>query len=104
MTQPQGIPASALAPAAFGEGGKPGWIWEQKDIPEGGEVKLYLTSGFKSGWRYFTANKEIRLSLDEPLEYDDIGYLYGHGPGKVDKEGSPMEERSTPDEIWIARR
>jgi hypothetical protein len=98
-----GIPAASLLPPAF-DAGKPDWIWAQRDIPEGSNRKLYITSEIQSGFRYFSVNREIRLSKDWPADYEkDIGYKFNHGPGKTDKDGKPLEEKSKPSSVWLFR-
>ena len=98
-----GIPASSLLPPAFGDG-KPEWIWTPRDVPEDQSRKLYLTSEFHAGWRYFSISKEIRLSKEFPSGYEsDIGYKYNHGPGKTDGNGKPMEEKAKPTGTWLVR-
>lgn len=98
-----GIPASSLLPPAF-NGGKPNWIWTPRDIPEDGERKLFLTSEIHSGWRYYSMNREVRLSKEYPENWEsDIGYKYNHGPGKTDREGKPMEEKAKPTGTWLVR-
>jgi hypothetical protein len=98
-----GIPAASLLPQAF-NAGKPDWIWSPRDIPEDGSRKLFLTSEIVAGWRYYTVNKEIRLSKEFPADYEkDIGYKWNHGPGKTDKDGKPAEEKSKPTGIWLVR-
>lgn len=98
-----GVPAASLLPPAF-DGSKPAWIWTPRDIPEDQNRKLYLTSEISSGWRYYTLNREVKLSKEFPADYEkDIGYKYNHGPGKVDKEGKPAEERAKPTGTWLVR-
>ena len=98
-----GIPAASLLPPAFG-GGKPDWIWSQKDVPEDGNRKLFLTSEIISGFKYFTLNREVRLSREFPRDYEkDIGYKYNHGLGRTDADGNPMEQRATPSGVWLFR-
>ena len=98
-----GIPAASLLPPAF-NAGKPDWIWSPRDIPEDDSRKLYLTSEILSGWKYFTINKDVRLSKEFPADYEkDIGYKYNHGPGKTDGDGKPMEEKGKPVGIWLMR-
>lgn len=98
-----GIPATSLLPPAFG-GGKPDWIWTQKDVPEDGSRKLFIASEISSGYKYFTLSKEVRLSKDFPEDYEkDIGYKFNHGPGRVDGDGKPMEERAKPVGVWLFR-
>ncbi len=97
------IPAASLLPAAFGDS-KPEFYWAPSDIPEGGSVKLYLTSEIHAGWKYFTLNHEVRLSQEYPKGYEgEIGYKYNHGPGKTDKDGKPLEEKAKPRTVWMAR-
>lgn len=97
------IPAASLLPAAFGDS-KPDFYWSPSDIPEGGSVKLYLCSEFHAGWKYFTLNREVRLSQEYPKGYEsEIGYKFNHGPGKTDKDGKPMEEKASPRGVWLAR-
>jgi len=98
-----GIPAASLLPPAFG-GGKPEWIWSPRDIPEDASRKLYLSSEIIAGFKYYTVNKEVRLSKEFPSDYEkDIGYRFNHGPGKTDRDGKPMEEKSKPAGIWLVR-
>jgi hypothetical protein len=98
-----GIPAASLLPAAF-SAGKPDWIWSPRDIPEDGSRKIFLTSEIAAGWRYYTINRDIRLSKEFPADYEkDIGYKFNHGPGKTDKDGNPAEEKSRPSGIWLVR-
>jgi len=98
-----GIPAASLLPAAFASG-KPEWIWSPRDIPEDSSRKIFLTSEIIAGWKYFTMNREIRLSKEYPADYEkDIGYKYNHGPGKTDKDGKPAEEKSKPTGLWLVR-
>jgi len=98
-----GIPAASLLPPAF-NGGKPDWIWSPRDIPEDSSRKLFIASEIFPGWKYFTINKEIRLSKEFPADYEkDIGYKYNHGPGKTDRDGKPLEEKSKPSSIWLVR-
>jgi hypothetical protein len=98
------IPASSLLPSAFGNR-KPQNYWSESDVPEGGKERLYLTSEIYSGWKYYTMNRDVRLSKDYPTGWEDeIGYKFGHGPGKVDhKTGLPKMELSSPRGIWLAR-
>lgn len=97
------IPASSLLPPAFGDS-KPDFYWSPSDIAEGGSVKLYLTSEIHAGWKYFTLNREVRLSQEFPKDYEaDIGYKYNHGPGKTDKDGRPAEEKAKPRGVWLVR-
>jgi len=98
-----GIPAASLLPPAFNSG-KPDWIWSPRDIPEDSSRKLFISSEIFPGWKYFTINKEIRLSKEFPADYEkDIGYKYNHGPGKTDRDGKPAEEKSKPASIWLVR-
>lgn len=103
------IPASDLIPPAFGSSSKPEWIFTLRDIPLDGDPtknnrKFYLTSKFEQGYRYYTVNSEVRLSREFPDDYArDIGYKYGHGPGKTDESGNPKEEHAKPDVIWLVR-
>lgn len=97
-----GIPAAALLPPAFGE--LPDHFWRPNDVEKGGQARIFPASPISSGWRYFTVDREIRLSPDYPSGYEaDIGYKFNHGPGKVDKEGRPAEEKAKPASIWIMR-
>ena len=96
------IPASALLPPAFND--KPDFYWAPSDVPEGGSAKVYLTSEIHAGWKYFTLNREVRLSQEYPKNYqDEIGYKYNHGPGKTDKDGKPMEDKASPRGVWMFR-
>jgi hypothetical protein len=98
-----GIPAASLLPPAFNSG-KPDWIWSPRDIPEDSSRKLFIASEIFPGWKYFTINKDVRLSKEFPSDYEkDIGYRYGHGPGKTDRDGKPAEEKSKPSSIWLVR-
>jgi hypothetical protein len=100
-----GIPASSLIPPAF-DADRPDWIWEPKFLKEGETRKLYMTSEIFSGWRYFTMNNEVRLSQKQfPVDsyIDEIGYAFGHGPGKTDKEGKPAENKAKPRGCWLFR-
>jgi hypothetical protein len=98
-----GIPAASLLPPAFSSG-KPDWIFSPRDIPEDSSRKLFIASEIFPGWKYFTINKEVRLSKEFPADYEkDIGYKYGHGPGKTDRDGKPAEEKSKPTSIWLVR-
>jgi hypothetical protein len=98
------IPASEIFPPAFSNV-VPEWIWRPKDVDKGKSVRLYVCSQSSIGWRYYTLNREIRLSKDFPTDYaEDIGYRYGHGPGKVDeKTGEPKEERDKPTQSCLLR-
>lgn len=97
-----GIPAAALLPPAFGD--LPDHFWRPNDIEKGQQERIFPSSPIVSGWRYFTINREIRLSADYPTNFEaDIGYKYNHGPGKVDKEGNPAEEKAKPTGVWIMR-
>jgi hypothetical protein len=96
------IPASEYITAFTG--GVPDWIWRLKDIPPGKTAKCYVCSPLTSGWRYYRLNKEVALSVEYPTEYEgDIGYAFGHGPGKVDAEGQPLEDRARPTKIMLVR-
>jgi hypothetical protein len=93
------IPAEALIPTAFGSS-KPDWHWKPSDVPKGGFERLYLCSEFIPGWRYYTMNRQVRLSKDYPANYaEDVGYKYGHGPDK----GPDKQERGQPTSYWLAR-
>ena len=97
------IPASSLLPAAFNDS-KPEFYWAPSEVAEGGSSKLYLTSEVHAGWKYFTLNREVRLSQEYPKGYEDeIGYKYNHGPGKTDKDGRPLEEKAKPRSVWMVR-
>jgi hypothetical protein len=98
-----GIAAKSLLPPAFSN--VPNWAWEPKQIAEGSNEIIYLTSPFEAGWRYYTKNKTIHLSKEYPEGWEnDVGYAYGHGPGKVDeKTGEPKEERGKPSGCWLFR-
>lgn len=100
-----GIPASSLLPPAFGDKAKPTNYWSQSDVPEDGKERLYITSEIHSGWKYFTTGKEVRLSKDYPTGFEtEIGYKYGHGPGKTDPAtGTAKEERDKPRMVWLLR-
>ena len=63
-----GIPASSLIPPAF-NAERPDWIWEPKFLDKGGKAILYMTSEIFWGWRYYTADREVRLSLEYPSDY-----------------------------------
>lgn len=96
------IPAATLLPPAFKD--KPDFYWAPSEIPEGSSLKLYLCSEIHAGWKYFTLNKEVRLSQEYPKGYEqEIGYKFNHGPGKTDKDGKPMEDRATPRGVWLFR-
>ncbi len=103
------IPASDLIPSAFGTSNKPEWIFTLRDIPLDSDPKknnrkFYLTSRFEQGYRYYTINSEVRLSREFPEDYArEIGYKYGHGPGKTDEHGQPKLEHAKPDTIWMVR-
>lgn len=101
-----GIPASALFPAAFSDG-KPEWLYSAAEIKktEARNRKFFLTSEISTGWKYFTEKHEVRLSSEFPADYEkDIGYKYGHGPGKVNSEtGEVLEERAKPTGTWLMR-
>lgn len=93
------------------ESGVPNWMWRPKDVAAGGSIRAYLCSPPDDGWRYFRQNKSVWLGKDYPEDFeDDIGYQYGHGPGKVDeKTGEPKEDRDYPRKIalmrlWIVER
>lgn len=93
------IPAEALIPPAF-SGGKPEWHWKPSDVPEDGMHRLYLCSEFIGGWRYYTMNRQVRLSKDYPENFaEDVGYKYGHGPDK----GEDKQQKSSPSSFWLAR-
>lgn len=99
-----GIPALSLLPPAFGANSKPDTYWSQSDVPEDGKERLYLASEVYSGWKYFTVNKEVRISKDYPTGFtEEIGYRFGHGPGKTDKNGKPAEEKDKPRLFWMFR-
>lgn len=100
-----GAPASTLIPPAFERSNVPDFVFQLKDLPSDDKgLKFFLASAFTRGFRYFTENGDIRLSLAFPEDFTkDIGYKYGHGPGKTDKDGNPKLERSYPSEIWLAR-
>jgi hypothetical protein len=98
-----GVPASLLFPANF-NGGKPDWIFEPKNIKEGESRKFYIASAIESGYRYYTLNREVRLSREYPENWEaEIGYKFKHGPGKVDAEGKPTEDKATPSGLWLVR-
>lgn len=98
-----GVPASLLLPSNF-SGGRPDWIFEPKNINKGESRKFYIASAFHSGYKYFTLNKEVRLSQEYPENWEaEIGYKYKHGPGRVDHEGNPCEEKATPNSLWLIR-
>jgi len=98
-----GIPAASLLPAAFG-GGKPDWIWSPRDIEGDSSRKLFIASEIQQGWKYFTINKEIRLSKEYPSDYEkDVGYKYNHGLGKTDADGKPLEDKGKPICCWLMR-
>ncbi len=98
------IPASTLIPPAFANQGAPEWIWRPKDIEKGKSLRLYICSQESVGWMYYTDSKEIRLSQEFPTNFEnDIGYKWGHGPGKRDNDGNPAEERSAPVKALLYR-
>jgi hypothetical protein len=98
-----GIPAASLLPPAF-NASKPDWIWSPRDIPEDSSRKLFIASEIQAGFRYYSINREIRLSKEFPADYEkDIGYKYNHGPGKTDKDGKPLEEKAKPSSVWLFR-
>ena len=98
-----GIPASSLIPPAF-NAERPDWIWEPKFLDKGGKAILYMTSEIFWGWRYYTADREVRLSLEYPSDYEsDIGYAFKNGPGKTDNEGKPAEKKAKPKNVWLLR-
>jgi hypothetical protein len=93
------IPASALIPPAF-HASKPEWHFKPSDVPEDGSAKLFLTSEITAGWRYYTLNRQVKLSKDYPADFAaDIGYKYGHGPDK----GPDKQEKASPTGIWLVR-
>jgi hypothetical protein len=98
-----GIPASSLIPPAF-NAERPEWIWEPKFLDKGEKRIIYMTSEIFWGWRYYTADREVRLSLDYPTDHEqDIGYAFKNGPGKTDKDGNPAEKKAKPKNIWLFR-
>ena len=93
------IPASALIPPAFNSA-KPEWNFRPSDVPEDGSAKLFLTSEITAGWRYFTMNRQVKLSKTYPADFAaDIGYKYGHGPDK----GPDKQEKASPTGLWLVR-
>jgi|GEM_PF-1819914 len=63
----------------------------------------FTTGHWCQGFQYFTLEKELKRFATKPKEKDytsDIGYRYGHGPGKVGelKDGTigPLEEKDFP--------
>ncbi|MGB7564221.1 MAG: hypothetical protein WBM08_05655, partial [Prochlorococcaceae cyanobacterium] len=53
---------------------------------------------------YYKENKEIVLSMEYPENYEsDVGYAFGHGPGKTDEQGNPKLERARPDKVVLLR-
>lgn len=103
MENLQLVPAAQLF-AAF-NGGAPSWMWRPKDINPGGSIRAYLTSKPESGWRYYNKDRDAVLSTEYPENWEEnIGYAFGHGPGKVDKEtGQPKEDKDYPRRICLAR-
>lgn len=100
----EGIPATALIPQAFTDSDKPACYWSPSDLKEGTSLKLFITSEIHAGWKYFTVNREVRLSKEFPKNYkDDIGYKFNHGPGKANKDGQPMEDKAKPRSLWLFR-
>jgi hypothetical protein len=98
-----GIPAASLIPPAF-NAERPDWIWEPKFLEKGATRKIYMTSEIFWGWRYYTANREVRLSVDYPADYEsEIGYAFKNGPGKIDKDGNPAEAKAKPKNVWLFR-
>ena len=98
-----GIPASSLIPPAF-NADRPEWIWEPKFLKPGENRKIYMTSEIFSGWLYYTAEREVRLSQSYPNDYEaDIGYAYKNGPGKTDAEGNAAEKKAKPKSTWLFR-
>lgn len=95
------IPAASLLPAAFG---KADIYWTPADVPEGGNVKLFITSEIHAGWKYYTLDREVRVFQEYPKGYErEIGYKFNHGPGKADRDGNPMEQKAKPRSIWMFR-
>ncbi|MFN2167408.1 MAG: hypothetical protein ACK2U9_14220 [Anaerolineae bacterium] len=85
-------------------GGQPSWVWRPKDIPVGQSIRAYMCSEPDSGWRYYKENKDVVLSKEYPENWeDDIGYAFGHGPGKTDDHGNPKEDRDYPRKILLLR-
>lgn len=84
--------------------GAPDWVWRAKDITKGGFERLYVASRINDGWKYYTTEGPIRLSKTFPADYEkDIGYRFGHGPGKTDKNGNALLERAKPSGVYIFR-
>jgi hypothetical protein len=97
------IAANQLFPPAFGNQA-PDWLWRPKDIPKGKFQRFYVTSQVDAGYRYYSEAREVRLSKEYPTDYEkDIGYRYGHGPGKADKDGQPLLERAMPTQVILIR-
>jgi hypothetical protein len=98
-----GIPASSLIPPAF-NAERPEWIWEPKFLDKGDTRFISMTSEIYWGWRYYTPDREVRLSLEYPADYEaDIGYAFKNGPGKTDKDGNPAEKKAKPKNVWLFR-
>lgn len=98
-----GIPASALIPPAF-NAERPDWIWEPKFLEKGDKRYIYMASEIYWGWRYYTQDREVRLSLDYPADHEaDIGYAFKNGPGKTDKDGNPADKKAKPKNVWLFR-
>ena len=96
------IPCRELLPVAFGKGTHN--VWKSSEVPKGDSAPLCIASEVMEGWTYFTVDKEYRISVDYPENYlDDIGYAWGHGPGKTDAEGKPLMDKSKPSKIWAFR-
>jgi hypothetical protein len=96
------LSGASLVPEAFPDRSE--IYWSPSDIKPGDQERFYLYTPFTAGWKYFTINKQVRLSEAYPEDYErDIGYAFNHGPGKTDREGKPMEEKAKPRSIWIAK-
>ena len=74
-------------------------------LPQDKAQRFYVCSVKQmSGWMYYAADGSIRLSQDYPDDYEAyIGYKYGHGAGKTDADGTPKEDKASPDRVLLMR-